>query len=92
MPWRLPRWPDADDRLLSAYNMPLHDLAVLVDAECYRPRIFRGPSVPSTHLLTAGLFGGFQGSFGIGVGDSLAGVFGLLYRPSGDPGWAVITR
>ena len=82
MPWRLPRWPDEDDRLLSAHHMPLHDLAVLIDTKCYRPRSFRGSSEPSARLLTAGLLCGLQGTFGIGVGDLSAGVNGLLYRPS----------
>ena len=73
-------------------NVPLHDLAVLIDAEGYRPRAFGCPSVPSARLFSAGLFGGFQGSFGVGMRDSSAGVFGLLYGPSGNPGGAVITR
>ena len=67
---------------LSAHDVTLHDFAVLIDTECYRPRSFRGPSEPAACLLTAGLLCGLQGTFGIGVGDLSSGVNGLLYRPS----------
>ena len=63
-------------------NVPLHDLAVLIDAECYRPRFFRGSSKPAACLLTAGLFCGLQGSFGIGMRNLPASVFGLLHGPA----------
>ena len=72
--------------------MPLDDFAAFVDQEG-GIFVLRGAAPkPSARLLTAGLFGGFQGSYGVGMRDSSAGVFGLLYRPSGDLGGAVITR
>ena len=70
--------------------MPLHNLAILIDTECYRPRFFRGSSKPSARLLTAGLFYRLQGTFGIGVGNLPAGVFGLLHGPARQEGGLII--
>lgn len=47
--------------------MPLNDFAVFVDQEG-GIFVLRGAAPkPSARLLTAGLFGGFQGSFGVGT-------------------------
>ncbi len=70
--------------------MPLHNLAILIDTECYRPRFFRGSSKPAACLLTAGLFCGLQGSFGIGMRNLPAGVFGPLYGPGRKEGGLII--
>ena len=79
-----------DCLILRGYAMPLHDLAVLIDAECYRPRFFRGSSEPSARFLTAGLFCGLQSGFGIGMRNLPAGVFGLLYGPARQEGGLII--
>ena len=70
--------------------MTLHDLAILIDAECYRPRAFRGSSKPSARFLTACLFCGLQGGFGIGMRNLPAGVFGLLHGPARQEGGLII--
>ena len=62
--------------------MPLHNLAILIDIECNRPRTFRDSPVPSARTGTAGLLCRLQGCFGIGMGNPSAGVFGLSYRPT----------
>ena len=72
-------------------NVPLHDLAVLIDAECYRPRFFRGSSEPSARFLTTGLFCSPQGGFGIGMRNLPAGVFGLLHGPARQEGGLIIS-
>ena len=71
-------------------NVPLHDLAVLVDTECYRPRFFRCSSKPSARFLTAGLFCGLQGGFSIGMRNLPASVFGLLHGPARQEGGLLI--
>lgn len=72
-------------------NVPLYDLAVLIDTECYRPRTFRGASEPSAHLLTAGFFCGLQGGFGVWMRNLPAGVFGLLHGPARQEGGLIIS-
>ena len=71
--------------------MPLHDLAVIIDIEGHRPRSFRCPSEPSACFLTASHLCGLQGSFGIGMKNLLASVFGLLYGPARQEGGPIIS-
>lgn len=75
---------------LSAHDVTLHDFAVLIDTECYRPRSFRGPSEPAACLLTAGLFCGLQSGFGIGMRNLPAGSFRLLHGPARQEGGLII--
>ena len=70
--------------------MTFHNLAVLVDPKCNRPRSFRGASEPSACLLTASLLCGLKGAFGIGMRNLPAGVFGPLYGPGRKEGGLII--
>ena len=71
-------------------NVSLYDLAVFIDAECYRPRSFRGSSKPSARFLTAGLFCGLQGGFSVEMRNLPAGVFGLQHGPARQEGGLII--
>ena len=62
--------------------MPLHNLDTFVDQELGSIGLGGCAAIPSARAGTTSLFCGLQGTFGIGVGDSSAGVNGLLYRPS----------
>ena len=75
---------------MPGWSSPKSALAVLIDTECYRPRFFRGPSEPSARFLSAGLFCGLQGGFGIGMRNLPAGVFGLLHGPARQEGGLII--
>ena len=47
------------NRILSAYDMPLHDLDTFIDQELGTIGLGGCSSVPSARFLAAGLFGGF---------------------------------
>ncbi len=68
--------------------MPLNDFVALVDPE--GGGAFGGTAEPAAGITATGFFCSLQGRFGIGMWNSFAGVFGLLYGPAGDPGGAGI--
>ena len=54
--------------------------------------VVRAAAEPAAGMAETGLFGGFQGRFGIGMGNPSAGVNGLLYGPPGEPSRATVAR
>ena len=84
------------------YHVPLYYFAVFVyqedgfffaaGANGAAGTVVRAAAEPSAGMAKTGLFSGFQGRFGIGMGNPSAGVNGLLYGPSGEPSRAAVAR
>ena len=72
--------------------MPLYHFAVFVHQEDGFFFADGAAAEPSAGMAETGLFSGFQGRFGIGMGNPSAGVDGLLYGLSRQVRIATVAR
>ena len=75
------------NRILSAYNMSLHDLDTFIDQELGTIGLGGCSPVPSARTGTAGLLCRLQGCFGIGMGNPSADVFRRIALAGPDVIW-----